>query len=184
METVITDIHSQLVGKARENDRSAQFELYKLYSRAMLNVSSRIIGDVVEAEDVLQESFVSAFKNIKSYRGDATFGAWLKRIVVNKAINAVKKKKVDFTDLGEHDVVEEAVLDEGNYTLEVSMVKEAMSFLPNGFRMVLSLYLFEGYDHKEIGQILNVSESTSKSQYNRAKKKMKLILKERYSYER
>lgn len=185
MGTASTDIHTHLIEKARKNDRSAQFELYRLYSKAMLNVSFRIVSDRDEAEDVLQESFVSAFRNLGKYRGDASFGSWLKRIVVNNSINAVKKRKLDFVDvddLKEGVEPEEEVI--GDVDLDVGKVKEAVDLLPKGFKMVLSLYLLEGYDHKEIGQIMGISESTSKSQFNRAKKKLKTILKDIYSYER
>jgi RNA polymerase sigma factor (sigma-70 family) len=85
------DIHKELIDRCRMGDQDAHFRLYKLYSRAMYNVGFRITGNEEDAEDVLQESFVSAFKNLESYRGDATFGAWLKRIVVNKSINVIKK---------------------------------------------------------------------------------------------
>jgi len=178
------DIHFQLVERAKQNDNSAQFELYNLYSKAMLNVSFRIVNNVEEAEDVLQESFVSAFKKIHSYRGDSTFGAWLKRIVVNSSLNLLKKRKVDFVEMevagGVPDVSEDISVDH----LSVSQIKNAMAGLPEGFRAVFSMYLLEGYDHQEIAEILNITESTSKSQYNRAKKKMQMLLKERFSYER
>lgn len=94
MELAITDLHQALVERAKKNDRGAQFELYKLYSKAMLNVSNRIVNNIEEAEDVLQESFILAFKNIKNYRGDSTFGSWLKRIVVNNSINILRKKQI------------------------------------------------------------------------------------------
>ncbi len=149
----------------------------------MLNVSARIVNDVAEAEDVLQESFVSAFQQMKRYRGDATFGAWLKKIVVNKSISVLHRRKVDFQEMNGQ---EEWAEDEAGEveTLEVGQIREAISKLPDGFRTVLSLYLLEGYDHKEIGEILKISENTSKSQYNRARRKLQVILKERYRYER
>lgn len=186
MEAGTKDIHHHLVQDARKNNRESQFELYKLYSRGMLNVSYRIVGNTEEAEDVLQDSFTSAFKNIHNYRGDATFGSWLKRIVVNNSLTVIKKRKFelsDIDDIGDDSFMEpetEAFADE----LDIDKVKSAIDLLPKGFKMVLSLYLIEGYDHKEIGEILNISESTSKSQFNRAKKKLRTILKEIYDYER
>ena len=186
MEAGKTDIHYHLVEKARKNDRESQFELYKLYSRGMLNVSCRIVGNVEEAEDVLQESFTSAFNKIHNYRGDSTFGSWLKRIVVNNSLTIIKKRKFEMSDvdeLGEEDFNH----DDTEYRedeLDIDKVKSAINLLPKGFKMVLSLYLLEGYDHKEIGEIMNISESTSKSQFNRAKKKLRMILKEQYDYER
>lgn len=132
----------------------------------------------MDAEDVLQESFVSAFKNISSYKGTAAFGSWLKRIVVNNAINMVNKRRLVFEEMQEHhEEIEEAV--ENNESVyEIEMVKNGIEKLPEGYRMVLTLYLIEGYDHKEIATILEITESTSKSQLNRSKKKLKEILKE------
>jgi len=150
----------------------------------MFNTALRITGERTDAEDVLQDAFVSAFQNLNSYREDATFGAWLKRIVVNKALNHVQKVKRDLMlveeaekEVNEIDWIEES---EPNYSVE--SIKRALNDLPTGFRTVLSLYLFEGYDHKEISEILGITESTSKSQYKRAKDKLKLILKQEVNY--
>jgi len=126
---------------------------------------------------VLQEAFINAFRNIDSYRGDATFGAWLKRIVVNKAINAVNRKKHDpIPDDDRWDVAEEEPVGEYGEGLTVERVKRCIEELPDGYRMVLSLYLLEGYDHQEIAEIMGITESTSKSQLNRAKAKLRELL--------
>lgn len=169
-------IQDELVKRCLQGDRDAYFLLYKQYSKSMFNVGYRIVRDEAEAEDVLQEAFISAFRNLSHYRGDATFGAWLKRIVVNKAINAVNKRRMErFPENQEIDVIEESeeILD---FPFTVEKVKQAIEQLPDGYRMVLSLYLLEGYDHGEIAEILGISESTSKSQFNRSKKKLKEIL--------
>ena len=150
----------------------------------MLNTALRITGTQNDAEDVLQDAFVSAFQNLSSYREDATFGAWLKRIVVNKALNHVQKSKKDLM-LAEEIKEDESRMDwtdEREPIYSVQSVKNAMNQLPSGFRSVLSLYLFEGYDHKEISEILGITESTSKSQYKRAKDKLKTILKQEVNY--
>ena len=150
----------------------------------MFNICLRILGDQEMAEDVLQEGFVSAFQNLKSYQGKASFGAWLKKIVVNKAISVLRKNRLEIVLMDEHpDVIDEAGINEEELVLKVERVREAIQKLPNGFRVVFSLYLLEGYDHKEIAEILDITESTSKSQYNRAKKKLKEILKEEMYYE-
>lgn len=144
-----------------------------------------MVNDRDEAEDILQEAFVSAFKNLKSYRGDASFGSWLKRIVVNKCINYIKKNRTIMVPLEDErmDVADESGgLDELELQLSVEKVKESMAELPDGFRSVLSLYLFEGYDHKEIGGIMGITESTSKSQYLRAKAKLRVILENKVKY--
>jgi RNA polymerase sigma-70 factor (ECF subfamily) len=144
----------------------------------MLNVGYRITRSEEDAEDVLQESFISAFRNLDKYRGDATFGAWLKRIVVNKAINALNKKKHETIpeDTDQWDVAEEESVSEYREGLTVERVRNGIEKLPDGYRAVLSLYLLEGYDHQEIGQIMGISESTSKSQLNRARARLKAIL--------
>ncbi len=143
----------------------------------MYNVGYRITRSEEDAEDALQEAFISAFKNMDRYRGDATFGAWLKRIVINKAINALNKRKFDpFPEDDRWDVPEEEAPVVYADDLTVERVKRAIDQLPDGYRTVLSLYLLEGYDHQEIGEILGISESTSKSQLNRAKSKLKEFL--------
>lgn len=171
-------IHDDLIARCRLGDRSAHYQLYKLYSKSMFNVSYRITRNEEEAEDALQEAFINAFRNLDSYRGDATFGAWLKRIVVNKAINALNKRKHEtISDDEQWDVVEEEASPEYREDLTVDLVKASIAKLPDGYRTVLSLYLLEGYDHQEIGEIMGITESTSKSQLNRAKSKLKELLK-------
>ena len=171
------NIHEDLILQCRAGDRHAYYKLYKLYSRAMFNICYRITGSEADAEDALQDGFISAFRNLESYRGDATFGAWLKRIVVNKAINLIRKKKHELLpDDDQWDVAEEEEAAEYKSELSVDRVKHAMQQLPDGYRTVLSLYLLEGYDHQEIAEIMGISESTSKSQLNRAKNKLKELL--------
>lgn len=167
-----------LIIRCREGDRQAYHQLYKLYSRAMYNVGYRIVNDADEAKDVLQEAFISAFNSLETYRGDAAFGAWLKRIVVNKAINLVRRRRFEkMPELAGFDVKEEETVDElEGFPFTVEKVKRAIQQLPDGYRVVLSMYLLEGYDHAEIGEILGITESTSKSQFNRSKKKLKEIL--------
>ncbi len=178
------NLHQDIIDDCLGGSRKAQYELYKLYSKAMYNTALRITNDEMEAEDVLQESFVSAFRNLESYKGTASFGSWLKRIVVNNAINLVKKRRIDFEsvdDYGEFDdryEIDPAL--ENQY--DVTKVKRGIEELPEGYKVVLTLYLLEGYDHKEIGEILGITESTSKSQFNRSKKKLREILKDHLQY--
>lgn len=159
-------------------EREAQYELYQLYSRAMFNTACRITGNEMDAEDVLQDSFVSAFKHLHGYKGNATFGSWLKRIVVNNAINLVRKRKIVFEEMQENHAERMIEQEAAELLYDVDQVRVSIDRLPEGYRMVLSLYLIEGYDHKEIAQILDITESTSKSQLNRAKKKLKELVKE------
>ena len=169
-------IHADIIEKCRRGDREAHYQLYRLYSRSMYNVGYRIVNNEEEAEDVLQEAFISAFRSLNHYRGDATFGSWLKRIVVNKAINVLKRRKAErLPEDDRFDVPErEEAVEEFQFT--VDQVRNAIAKLPDGYRSVLSLYLLEGYDHSEIAEILGISESTSKSQFNRSKKKLRDIL--------
>ncbi len=178
MSADAVNIHEDLIQRCRQGDQGAHFKLYQLYKRSMYNVGYRIVNNEEEAEDVLQEAFISAFRNLAYYRGDATFGAWLKRIVVNKAINYLKKRQLErLPDDERWDVKEEEPVDDlDHFPYSVSQVRDAIGRLPDGYRAVLSLYLLEGYDHSEIGEILGISESTSKSQFNRSKKKLKELL--------
>lgn len=139
----------------------------------MFNTSLRILKDVAEAEDVMQEGFLKAFQNIKSYSGEVSFGAWLKKIIVNTSLDTLRKRKIEFEDINDANIPE---YEENSHDYEmeyqVEMVKKAILSLADGYRIVLSLYLLEGYDHDEIGEILNISASTSRSQLARAKKKL------------
>jgi RNA polymerase sigma-70 factor (ECF subfamily) len=140
----------------------------------MFNISYRITGRQEDAEDAIQEAFISAFRNLQNYRADATFGAWLKRIVINKSINVLKKRKHELIpEDGQWDVAELEEPGEYKEELSIERVKTAIGELPDGYRTVLSLYLLEGYDHQEIAEILGITESTSKSQLNRAKGKLR-----------
>jgi RNA polymerase sigma factor (sigma-70 family) len=144
----------------------------------MYNVGYRIVNSEAEAQDVLQEAFISAFNNLDGYRGDSAFGAWLKRIVINKALTQVSRRKFErFPNDENWDVGEEEQVDifQG-FPFTVEKVRAAIEALPDGYRTVLSLYLLEGYDHAEIAEILGITESTSKSQFNRSKKKLRELL--------
>jgi RNA polymerase sigma factor (sigma-70 family) len=180
LEPQVLNLHEDLIARCKSGDRDAHYKLYKLYSRAMFNVSLRITGSEEDAEDALQEAFISAFRSLESYRGNAAFGAWLKRIVINKAINVVKKKRHELIPDDERwDVAEPTEPAEYKEELTVDRVKTAIGQLPDGYRTVLSLYLLEGYDHQEIAEIMGISESTSKSQLNRAKGKLRELLTEK-----
>ncbi len=174
------DINAPLVERCRLHDRQAQAELYRRYAKAMFNAALRITGDYAEAEDVLQESFLSAFRELSSYKGDSSFGAWLKRIVVNKSINCLRQRRLALVPLGEqhhdapadHDTAHSPD-DEAETHYRADVLRRCIQELPDGYRVVLTLYLLEGYDHLEVAGILGISESTSKSQYSRARTKLR-----------
>ncbi len=167
-----------MIESCMQGDIRAQYQLYSLYSKAMYNICYRMTNVQEEAEDLLQESFSYAFGKLRSFRFESSFGAWLKRIVVNTCINHLKKKRVElvYTDQHADSSDEDEDADYGESRLQLGQVMQAMEKLPEGYRVVFSLYLIEGYDHKEIAEILGISESTSKSQFLRAKKKMKAML--------
>ena len=130
----------------------------------------------MDAEDILQNSFIDVFSKIGSFRAQSTIGAWIKRIVINNCINFLKKRKIYFDDIDNISIVEVEAPDFPEDQLKVNRVNDAIMQLADGYRVVLSLYLLEGYDHKEIAQILDISESTSKSQYSRARQKIRDLL--------
>ncbi len=172
------DLIADLVARCLLGDRRAQYDLYKRYAKAMYNVCKRIVGHDAEAEDVLQDAFIDAFGNLHRFRGDSTFGAWLKQIVVNRAVGCLRARRLPLvsTDTLDNEILDRAddvsTIDEAQLQYDVERVRQAVARLPDGYRVVLTLYLFEGYDHDEIGQILSISESTSRSQYLRAKRKL------------
>jgi RNA polymerase sigma factor (sigma-70 family) len=183
----VPDTHRELVEKCMQGNRQAFHELYRLYSQGMFNVCLRMMNDRQTAEDILQIAFTEAFMTIKEFRFESTFGAWLKKIIINKCISALRKRKLEleFLDNIENmDLPDEGNDDSAEYenALIVGNIKKAMNQLPDGSRTIFSLYLFEGYDHTEIAEIMGITESTSKSQFMRARLKTKEILSQ-YSYE-
>jgi len=142
----------------------------------MYNIAMRMLGNKMDAEDVIQDAFVTAFRKIGDYRGEASFGAWLRRIVVNHCINFLQRNKSFFESLdSQTGQFQEEDNEEEAYGFPPEMIHGAVKNLPEGSRVVLNLFLFEGYKHREIAAMLNISESTSKSQYQRAK----MLLKEK-----
>jgi len=170
------DFQRNLVEKCIKGERTAQYNLYRMYSKGMYNVCLRMLNDSMEAEDVLQESFVDVYRKLHTFKYESTPGAWIKRIVVNNCISRLRKNKLQIEEIeeGRYVVAEEGESRDLSY--EVHQIKKAMSALPEGYRAIFSLYAVEGYDHSEIGQIMNISESTSKSQYSRAKKKIRELM--------
>ena len=177
METNVRFTHQALVEQSKAGDTNAQYQLYGLYVDAMFNVAMRLLTIREDAEDVLQESFVEAFRKLDTFRYESTFGSWLKRIVINRSINHLKAKRMLLSSLENEGEPEEEELEEVD-KLEIEKIKIGLGQLPEGYRQIITLYLIEGYDHVEIGEILGISTSTSKSQYHRAKKKLIQIVKE------
>ncbi len=182
IEPAFKNLHQDLIDGCLAGDQKSQFQIYKLYYKAMFNTSFRIVSDQMEAEDIMQEAFLSAFEKIDTFSGTVSFGAWLKKIVINRSLDSLGKKKAVFEDIDLHinisdqSHVEESRYEEAEYKVEE--VKKAIEKLPDGYRIILSLYLLEGYDHDEIAEILAISSSTSRSQLSRAKQKLLQEIKE------
>lgn len=169
-----TDIHQGLIDLCRKQDRLAQIKIYELYYKAMFNTSFRIVNNSMEAEDIMQEAFLDAFRKLDSFKSHSSFGSWLKRIVVNKSLDSIKKNKLFLT--GDDQVTLKAEENE-NEEIEfvfkrVEEVKDAMDKIPDQYRIILSLHLLEGYDHQEIAEILNISYNNVRTRYARARQRL------------
>ena len=168
-------LHDELVERCKQGDSRAYAALYQKYAKAMYNTSLRIVNNTGDAEDVTQEAFTDAFRSLGDFHYKSTFGAWLKRIVINKSINYLRKRKMDLIDIEKTNIghlPEEQGMDEQEIQMKVEDIKKAVTLLPNGYRTVLTLYLFEGYDQEEIAEILQVTHATVRTQYMRAKQKL------------
>lgn len=166
--------------RCETGEPQAQYQLYNMYSKGMLDVAWQILKQREDAEDVLQDAFVKMFDKLESLKDPVAFTGWFKRIVANNSINYIKKRnKVHLTEVSPNlkDLADEMDVQHApRYT--VDGVKQAIAQLPEGYRIVVSLFLFDGYSHREIAQILGITESTSKSQYHRGRKKLQRILKQ------
>jgi len=146
----------------------------------MFNTSLRIVNDTAEAEDIMQESFLDAFQRLNGYTGEGSFGSWMKRIVINRSLDYLRKLK-DTVPLEE---VEHELSDssednrEEEILFQVAEVKRAISELPEDYRVILSLFLLEGYDHEEIAHILHISNQLSRTRYSRARQKLLGLMKD------
>jgi RNA polymerase sigma-70 factor (ECF subfamily) len=181
LELTANIIRDELVERCKQGDAQSFQTLYRQYSKAMFNTSLRIVNNTADAENVLQESFLDAFRSLHDFHYRSTFGAWLKKIVINKSINVLRKRPnglVDTETIELQAVADEEPVNEEEMQYRVEEVKKMMTRLPDGYRTVLSLYLLEGYDHEEISQILNISHNTVRTQYVRAKQKLLTLIKQ------
>jgi RNA polymerase sigma-70 factor (ECF subfamily) len=169
-----------IIEQCKQNNRKAQMQLYNQYCNGMYIVAKRFLKDADDAEDVVQEAFIKAFSKLHQYKAEVTFGAWLKRIVINKSIDFLKSKNQRLVELEE---VHLKVIDTANDdkwlvddAITLNDVKEAINKLPEKYQFVVMLYLIEGYDHQEISEILNISEVASRTQLSRGKVKLQNLL--------
>ena len=174
----------QLVALCKQKNQKAQSEIYNRYSKAMYNVAYRIVKDEHFAQDVMQEGFLKAFTKIDNYKQEVAFGAWLKRIIVNYSIDFYKKNNQFQFDDFENNLYK--IEDDQNYnsdefsfdTLKVSQVLETIQSLKDNYRMVLTLFYIEGFDHEEISEILNMSYANCRTTLSRAKENLRKKLEE------
>jgi len=179
-QAAITNYHDDLVQQCKQGSTSGFKALYEKYVKAMYNTSLRIVAHPTDAEDIVQEAFIDAFRNIDRFTHGSTFGAWLKRIVINKSINHLRDKKKAFVDIGSvahQPSADDEVADEEELELQVEAVIRAVKGLPDGYRTVFTLRAFENYEYEDIAATLAVSEATVRSQYHRARKLLITILK-------
>lgn len=179
MKNNIKNINEEaLVQRCLNGERAAYKALYNQYAQAMYHVIVRMVGTKSEAEDLLQDSFIKVFKQLKEFKSRSTLGAWIKKICINTSLTQMKKnKRIELVELNNTEDFGVDVSETGNFN--VKLVHECVKNLPTGSRVIVNLYLFEGYRHSEIAEILEITESTSKSQYNRGKNLLRTALKSR-----
>lgn len=167
-----------IIERCKQNDRRSQMALYKQYCDAMFCVANRFVKNTHDAEDVMQEAFIKAFQKLHQFTGEVTFGAWLKRIVVNKSIDKLRADQERWVQIDDMPL---SIADDNDWIVEESItideVKLAIEKLPEKYKYVVMLYLMEGYDHSEISEILQISETASRTQLMRGKLKLKELLK-------
>jgi len=169
-------LETKLVTDCINGDRDAQYRLYCRYDKAMYNICLRMMKKREDAEDTLQDAFMDVFRKLGTFRFESTLGAWIKRIVVNNCLNQLKKRKdfiIQLENTPELSTEDNNTRDFEEQHYQVNLIKNAMQSLPHGYRVICSLYLFEGFDHQEIADLLEISVSTSKSQLHRAKIKLR-----------
>lgn len=167
---------SNIIEQCRKGQHLAQMQLYSTFYKRVYNACYRVLYDSLEAEDAMQESFLKAFSSLDDYKESVPFEAWLVRIGINTSIDKIRKKSLETVDLYEnvnYDVEDSDDSDEWEQVLDkVEQVKAGISRLPEASRLIINLYLIEGYDHEEISEILNIAPGTVRIQYMRAKQRL------------
>lgn len=180
--TKTVNLNNKIVEDCKLNKAKAQLQLYENYCDAMFSIAKRYVKDSCIAEDVMQDAFIKVFKNMNSFKGEVSVGAWIKKIVINQCIDYLKKKKIELVSIDEREM---HLAEENDWTInsevDIKIITKTINNLPEKYKVVLNLYLIEGFDHQEIAQVLNITEVNSRSQLMRGKNKLKSELKQ-YNY--
>ncbi|MGJ8550847.1 RNA polymerase sigma factor [Winogradskyella wichelsiae] len=173
---------TQLIKLCKKRNEVAQMQVYDTYAQAMFTIACRYLNDEEDAKDAMQEGFLKAFTNIEKYQPEATFGVWLKRIIINQCLDVLKKNKLEFSAV---EVTELQIINEDDWHFDSSITKEeillAVNELNEKHKIVVKLYLLEGYDHEEISDILEIPVKTSRTHLRRGKLKLQDLLKQKYN---
>ena len=174
------------VERCRKGDRQAYFEIYTQYAKPMLNSSMRVLNNLADAEDMVQEAFADAFKNISAFTYKSSFEAWLRRIVINKSISLVRKKKMIWVDIETRQLAEttDEFYDEGRFEYDVKKIKKAISQLPDTQRIIFNLFAIDEMPQEEIGKLLGISHNNVRTTYHRARKKIIELVNQQVPHER
>ena len=180
MEIAATLFYDELIERCKQGSAGGYRELYTKYAGAMYNTSLRIVANSADAEDIVQEAFIEVFRHMDRFTFQSTFGAWMKRIVINKSINHLRRKRQLFVDI--ETVVEAGAehesTDEQEISFRVEAIKKAVQQLPDGYRTIFTLRAFEAFEYDAIAEALGITPVTARTQYHRAKKLLLTLLKQ------
>lgn len=175
-------IDNTLIEACKKGNQVAQMQIYDDYSLAMFTIACRYLKNEEDAKDAMQDGFLKAFTNIESYKLEATFGAWLKRIIINQCLDRLKKQQLQFSNV---EVSELQIINDDDWCFDSTITKQeiiqAIEQLTQKHNIVVTLYLVEGYDHEEISQILEIPVKTSRTHLRRGKLKLQELLKQKYN---
>lgn len=173
-------LETKLITLCKKGNEVAQLQVYDSYAQAMFTIACRYLNEE-DAKDAMQDGFLKAFKNIDSYKPEATFGAWLKRIIINQCLDVLKRNKLEFEAV---EVSELQIINEDDWHFDSTITKSeillAINQLNEKHKIVVKLYLLEGYDHEEISDILEIPVKTSRTHLRRGKLKLQDLLKQKY----
>ncbi|MFC0605255.1 RNA polymerase sigma factor [Winogradskyella pulchriflava] len=171
-----------LITASKKGNQVAQMQIYDSYCNAIFTVALRYLNNEEDAKDAMQEGFLKAFLNIETYQPKATFGSWLKRIIINQCLDVLKKNQLRFDDVEVSDL---QIIDEDNWHFDNTITKQDILYtidqLSDKYKIVVKLYLVEGYDHEEISEILEIPVKTSRTHLRRGKLKLQELLKVKYN---